>query len=514
MESDKNIMEELYKLYIEGKLQMNPQQQEFMGMNPQQQQFIGMNPQQQFNGNPQQQQFMAMNPQQQFMGMNPQQQQFMAMNLQQQQFMGMGHYFPFGFGNNEQDENINVTFENEENLQRINIIIPKSKTISEAINYYRIKAKDASPLLFSYNNFPLSGFLTLNYLRDLTPTIKVQKAYIYQNYKSYLDAYKEGKIQKFTLFPSVTDNIIIMDSSDYPGKDLTQEQIIMKLLKDEEKENVENWNLYFNIGKNIKINIPSNKTVLEAFCLFRIEANEERALSFKYNDKPLNYFLTLSKSGLENNSVINVEYSYKNYLPKIAEKMLGNIEILKGFPDYPGMPLNLSRLFTSTQIPKTMDVFISVIFKRADDNNRINIQIENNKTVSDLFNRYRLKTMEMDPLKFTLQGKPLNASLTLTEAGIHNESVITVDRVEKLNPDLYNLKFEMKGNYNIITIQISPDKLVSEAISLYKTKLGEKEEDMMFIFNSKKLDKNLTIKGAGLRNGSKILVITKGDIEG
>ena len=89
MESDKNIMEELYKLYIDGKLQMNPQQQEFMGMNPQQQQFMGMNP-------------------------------------QQQQFMGMGHYFPFGFGNNEQDENINVTFENEENLQRINIIIPKS----------------------------------------------------------------------------------------------------------------------------------------------------------------------------------------------------------------------------------------------------------------------------------------------------------------------------------------------------------------------------------------------------
>ena len=63
MESDKNIMEELYKLYIEGKLQMNPQQQQFMGMNPQQQQFMGMNPQQQ--------QFMGMNPQQQFNG-NPQ----------------------------------------------------------------------------------------------------------------------------------------------------------------------------------------------------------------------------------------------------------------------------------------------------------------------------------------------------------------------------------------------------------------------------------------------------------
>ena len=480
MESDENIMVKLFKLYKEGKLQG----------------------------------FMGMNPQQQFMGMNPQQQQFMGMNPQQQQFMGMGPFYPFSFGNNKQDENINVTFENEENLQRINIIIPKSKTISEAINYYRIKAKDASPLLFSYNNFPLSGFLTLNYLRDLTPTIKVQKAYIYQNYKSYLDAYKEGKIQKFTLFPSVTDNIIIMDFSDYPGKDSTPEQIIMKLLKDEEKENVENWNLYFNIGKNIKINIPSNKTVLEAFCLFRIEASEERALSFKYNDKPLNVFLTLSKSGLENNSVINVEYSYKNYLPKIAEKMLGNIEILKGFPDYPGMPLNLSRLFISTQIPKTMDAFISIIFKRADDNCRITIQIENNKTVSQLFTRYRFKTMETDPLKFTLQGKPLDESLTLTEAGIHNESVITVDRVEKLNPDLYNLKFEMKGNYNIITIQISPDKLVSEAISLYKTKLGEKEEDMMFIFNSKKLDKNLTIKGAGLRNGSKILVIMSGEIEG
>ena len=117
----------------------------------------------------------------------------------------------------------------------------------------------------------------------------------------------------------------------------------------------------------------------------------------------------------------------------------------------------------------------------------------------------------MDPLKFTLQGKTLDGSLTLIDAGLHNGSVITV---EKLNPDFYNIKFEMRSNDNIITIQISPDKLVSEAISLYKTKLGEKKEDMMFIFNSKTLDENLTIKEAGLKNMSKILVITKGDIEG
>ena len=155
-----------------------------------------------------------------------------------------------------------------------------------------------------------------------------------------------------------------------------------------------------------------------------------------------------------------------------------------------------------------MDVFISIIFQRAYNDSRIIIQIENNKTVSELFNRYRTKTMETDPLKFIFLGKTLDGSLTLIDAGLHNGSVITVDT------DFYNIKFEMKSNYNIITIQISPDKLVSEAISLYKTKLGEKKEDMKFIYNGMTLDKNLTIKGAGLRNGSKILVIMRSDIEG
>ena len=37
---------------------------------------------------------------------------------------------------------------------------------------------------------------------------------------------------------------------------------------------------------------------------------------------------------------------------------------------------------------------------------------------------------------------------------------------------------------------------------------------MIFIYNGMNLDENLTIKGAGLRNGSKILVIMRGEIEG
>ena len=175
------------------------------------------------------------------------------------------------------------------------------------------------------------------------------------------------------------------------------------------------------------------------------------------------------------------------------------------------MPLNLSRLYISTQIPKTMDAFISIIFKRADDNCRITIQIENNKTVSQLFTRYRFKTMETDPLKFTLQGKPLDESLTLIEAGLDNESVITV---EKLNPNFYNIKFEMKNGGDVITIQISPDKLVSEAISLLEIQVGEKKEDLIFIYNGMKLDEKLTIKGAKLRNNSKILVIKNNELEG
>ena len=56
-------------------------------------------------------------------------------------------------------------------------------------------------------------------------------------------------------------------------------------------------------------------------------------------------------------------------------------------------------------------------------------------------------------------------------------------------------------------------QLVKDAISSFKNKLG-KEEEMIFIFNSKTLMPEMDLKAAGLKDGSKILVISTSQLEG
>ena len=73
--------------------------------------------------------------------------------------------------------------------------------------------------------------------------------------------------------------------------------------------------------------------------------------------------------------------------------------------------------------------------------------------------------------------------------------------------------FEQKAGGQTLTIQIQPDKKVSDAINSYKNKIQYPGE-MKFIFNGQNLNPDLTLNEAGLKNGSKILVIGTKDIEG
>ena len=172
--------------------------------------------------------------------------------------------------------------------------------------------------------------------------------------------------------------------------------------------------------------------------------------------------------------------------------------------------------------------FWTLIFENKENGSRLNIQITDDK----IFN-----------------GKPLNSNLRLSQSGLHNNAIITVEKMDpnsmpqnnlqqqtqygnmgnnfgqQVNPFAqgqqffpaqdgnYNLIFEQKAGGQSITIQISPEKLVADAINSFKNKMLYQGE-MKFIFNGQNLDQNITIFNAGLRNGSKILVIGTKDIEG
>ena len=193
--------------------------------------------------------------------------------------------------------------------------------------------------------------------------------------------------------------------------------------------------------------------------------------------------------------------------------------------------------------------FWTLIFENKENGSRLNIQITDDKMVDEAICSYRRKTADMNYLQFKFNGKPLNSNLRLSQSGLHNNAIITVEKMDpnsmpqnnlqqptqygnmgnnfgqQVNPFAqgqqffpaqdgnYNLIFEQKAGGQSITIQISPEKLVADAINSFKNKMLYQGE-MKFIFNGQNLDQNITIFNAGLRNGSKILVIGTKDIEG
>jgi hypothetical protein len=160
-------------------------------------------------------------------------------------------------------------------------------------------------------------------------------------------------------------------------------------------------------------------------------------------------------------------------------------------------------------------------FKRKYDNQNIVIQINSEDTVSSAFNRYRIKSLEENvSLKFTLKGKQLDGNLTLSASGLTDGAVIDVEKIGMVNipqpapPGFWNLVFERKGdNKASVSIQVESTKKVKDAVNSYKNKV-QINTKMIFIFNSKTLQEDMTLTAAGLHDGSKILVITTGDIEG
>ena len=160
-------------------------------------------------------------------------------------------------------------------------------------------------------------------------------------------------------------------------------------------------------------------------------------------------------------------------------------------------------------------------FKRKYDNQNIVIQINSGDTVGSAFNRYRIKSLEDNiPLKFTLKGKQLDGNLTLSASGLTDGAVIDVEKIGMVNipqsapPGFWSLIFERKGDNNAsVSVQVESTKKVKDAVNSYKNKV-QNNGDMIFIFNSKTLQEDMTLTAAGLHDGSKILVITTGDIEG
>ena len=176
----------------------------------------------------------------------------------------------------------------------------------------------------------------------------------------------------------------------------------------------------------------------------------------------------------------------------------------------------------------------TLIFETKPDNSRLIIQIGSSEILSSAFAKYRTKTMKYNiPLKFKYKDKPLDPKTTVSGSGLNDKAVIVVEAEQSnppqnnnsnnnqnknavLNnndPNQMNLFFEKRGDNQTMNIQIQPDKYVRDAILAYKNKVN-KDENMIFIFNSKTLDENMSLKQAGLNTGARILVVETAGVVG
>ena len=176
----------------------------------------------------------------------------------------------------------------------------------------------------------------------------------------------------------------------------------------------------------------------------------------------------------------------------------------------------------------------TLTFETKPGNSRMDIQIGSSEILGSAFVKYRTKLMKNDiPLKFKYKGKPLDPKATVSGSGLEDGAVITVEQEQSKppqnnnnqnknavlnnnNPNQMNLFFEKKGDNGdnqVMNIQIQPDKYVRDAILAYKNKVN-KDGNMIFIFNSKTLDENMSLKQAGLNTGARILVVETSEIIG
>ena len=144
------------------------------------------------------------------------------------------------------------------------------------------------------------------------------------------------------------------------------------------------------------------------------------------------------------------------------------------------------------------------------------IQISSDKLFEEAVHRFRnIIIDERSDLKFT---KLLNTNLTLVQNGLKDGDVIKVIKVEKLefinSDERINIFFESKGQrIQSMWINISPNQKFFDAINNYRKKV-QYEGEMMFFYNGMNINRNLTIKQVGLKEGSKILVVVGGEVIG
>jgi len=155
------------------------------------------------------------------------------------------------------------------------------------------------------------------------------------------------------------------------------------------------------------------------------------------------------------------------------------------------------------------------------NNNMMNMMNNNNMNnlmmMNMLMNANQMMANICQQLNQNNNNNNINNNITNNTNNNTNFAPITnVDNTEKEKISLLFQRQNRKNKQNNfkITILCLEDELLSEVVKRYCHKTQESQEKLLFLFNSKQLELNKTVREATLIEGSIILVVDVGPMQG
>ena len=146
---------------------------------------------------------------------------------------------------------------------------------------------------------------------------------------------------------------------------------------------------------------------------------------------------------------------------------------------------------------------INVIFRQVDEiGNTFSIMVPcfTDDKVASVIDKYiKISGNRADIEQFIFNDKKLNSYLTMAEAGIGNFGNIF------LYTPIY-VYFRASDGLPSIMVQCFYFEKVNSIIERYRNKSGNRDENLKFVFNAKRLSPNVIIQDAGIINNSNIFV--------
>ena len=361
---------------------------------------------------------------------------------------------------------------------------------------------------------------------------KCQKIFHEKCFKSWCDKCKEK--QRQTSCPNCRNELSLENWNKQTEFERDKENFCAMMGKIKEEKIKNNMNNNLIIIKDKKIEELKSDNIKQAELIKKYENYMEKTfqtfknilskMNFmhsslksennnKLNDLINNYPLNLENLNLDNiSNIIDEELAYLKNNQINNKNNINNNEINNNQFNPMQMPIFSFNFqnpenVTNPQFsqfsmfpPETAQGdFWNITFEKKEE-----LQIRNDNTVMMAYYLSNAKALDKNMnLKFTFNGNILDPNAKLNQSGLHDNSIIHVGPVLK---DKIILLFEVREFNQTLGIEISPDINFSYVMELIKIKSHIKER-VFFIFNGQSLNGELTIKKAGLKNYSKIIVI-------